>query len=395
MTSVAEFTIVVAAWAIVVWRRPTPLRSMRKSPLWTTFASLAVALTIRIPQVGSFLEHASGVAQIGTLLKHCVGILAMLSLVNWATALTSRSPEWAPLPLTSPRYVVAVLSIVAMVGLFFAIPGRRPGDDYFITEHAGNGVATLYQLVFVAYVALAMVIATALFGHSARLARGGLRTALALMAIGSAAGIGYTILRTLYLVTTQFDQPFPGGDTGFESASKWIKVVTLTLVCAGTSYPAYAAIVRARRQWTSLRALEPLWSLATAAAPHVVLVRQPNRFDPRDTAFRLHRRIIEIRDTALALRDTAPSGLWQSALTAAYEAGLSSDEAEIAAEAMWWTAAAGNAAASRNGGGDETYRAHPAERTDDEVAWLSQVSAWLDQPIVQTFTAAQHAGSQA
>lgn len=398
MTSVLEIMIVVAAWAIVVWRRPPLRRSLRESPLWMTFAALALALTVRIPQVSSFLEQATGIAQIGTLLKHCIGIVAMLSLINWATALTAKSAEWVPLPVTAPRYVVAALSIVAMVGLFLAVPGRRPGDDYFITEHAGNAVATCYQLVFVAYVALAMVIATVLFARSAGVAQGGLRTSLVLMAVGSAIGIGYTILRTSYLIATQLEQPFPGGDSAFESASKWLKIVTIAMVCAGTSYPAYAAAARARRQWTALRALEPLWVLATTPVPQVVLLdtnEQPNRFDPRDTDFRLHRRIIEIRDAALVLRDTAPNGLWHAALAEAEASGLSGDEAEIAAEAMWWSTVARRATDGEPGGGDETYRAHPADHTDEEVAWLTQVSGWLDRPIVRAFVAAPGVGSHA
>ncbi|GAA4994267.1 hypothetical protein GCM10023205_78750 [Yinghuangia aomiensis] len=398
MTSSLEIAIVFAAWAIVVWRRPPLRRSLRESPLWMTFAALALALTVRIPQVSSFLEQATGVAQIGTLLKHCIGIIAMLSLINWATALTTKSADWVPLPFTAPRYVVAALSIVTMAGLFLAIPGRRPGDDYFITEHAGNAVATCYQLVFVAYVALAMAIATVLFARSARIAQGGLRTSLVLMAIGSATGIGYTILRTLYLVASQLKQPFPGGDSGFESASKWLKIITIAMVCAGTSYPAYAAAVRARRQWTALRALEPLWVLATRPVPHVVLVdmeEQPSRFDLRDTDFRLHRRIIEIRDAALVLRDIAPNGLWEAALAEAEASGLSGDEAHIAAEAMWWTTAAQRAADDEHGGGDETYRAHPADHTDEEAAWLTQVSGWLDRPIVRAFVAAPGAESHA
>lgn len=395
MTRALEFAVVVVAWAIVVWRRP-PLRgSVRHSPLWLTFAALAVALTIRLPRVDAFLEQATGVAQIGTLLKHTIGIVAMLSLINWATMLTSKSARQDPLPLTAPRYVVAALSIIAMTGLFLAIPGRHPGDDYFITEHAGNGVATLYQLVFVGYVALAMVIATVLFGRSARRADGALRTSLMLMAVGSAVGIGYTVLRTLYLVASQLGHAFPGGDAGFESASKWLKIVNLILVSAGTSFPAYTAVVRARRQWVALGALEPLWALATSAVPHVVLVGaadQPRRFDPRDTDFRLHRRVIEIRDAAMTLRDSAPDGLWESALSAAHAAGLSSGEAEVAAEAMWVTVAAERSDAGGQGG-DTTYRAHPAEHTDDEVAWLTEVSAWLDQPAVRAFAAARSDGS--
>jgi hypothetical protein len=397
VTSALEFAVVLAAWAIVVWRRPTGWSAVRDSPLWLTFAALAVALTVRIPQVGSFLEQATGVAQIGTLLKHTIGIVAMLSLINWATALTSKSTDEGPLPLTAPRYVVAALSILAMVGLFLAIPRRRPGGDYFITEHAGNGVATLYQLVFVGYVALAMVIATVLFARSARPARGGLRASLVLMAVGSAVGIGYTALRALYLVTTQLDRALPGGNTAFESASKWLKIVNILLVCAGSSYPAYAAVVRARRQWVALRALEPLWVLATRAVPHVVLVaadEQLNRFDPRDTDFRLHRRIIEIRDAALSLRDTAPNGLRQSTTDAAQAAGFRGNEAEIAAEAMWWTAAVERAVDDERGNGDKTYHAHPAEHTDDEAAWLTQVSAWLDHPAVRSFTAPSGAGGR-
>lgn len=383
MNETLEIAAVVVAWVVVIWRRPGP-RAFKYQPLWLTFVSLAIALTAGLPGVDHVLETVTGAEQIGNLVKHVVGVVAMLSLINWVTSLTRLDDT--PPRFTSPRYVFAGLAIVAMTLFFFLVPDR---DDqgYFLTSHAGNAVATLYQLVFVAYVGAAMLIGCALFGRSARRApRGGLRRSLYLMAIGCGSGIGYAAVRTAYLTLTELDVETPGGAGGFEIGSEALKSAAIALVCLGLSYPAHAAGARALRQWKAIRRLRPLWDTVTDAVPLVMVVEKgPRSRDlvPLDLTFRLTRRTIEIRDAALTLRRGAPEGLYTRAREAAHAAGMTGSRADAAAEAYWLLMAVRVLRTDGPGEGDDSYVSHPASTPTDELAWLLRVAAAFDSPAMR------------
>jgi diguanylate cyclase (GGDEF)-like protein len=95
---------------------------------------------------------------------------------------------------------------------------------------------------------------------------------------------------------------------------------------------AVASVSRYCRSWAAWARLRPLWALLVEAAPEVMLPAPPGtRFSAQ---YRLHRRVIEIRDAELVLRPFQDGRAAGEAADAARRAGLSQDEGDAVIEAV-------------------------------------------------------------
>ena len=149
-----------------------------------------------------------------------------------------------------------------------------------------------------------------------------------------------------------------------------------------------AAFTAARcvHDYRALRALRPLWSAVTAAAPHIVLGPPPDCWGDllvmgAKVRMRLRRRIVEIRDAALLLRSHVSDASAAAARTALAAAGLAGEELDAAAEAAWLRAAC----AARRAGYPPAHPApvRPLRGSDDltgEARWLRLVAAASNRP---------------
>ena len=122
----------------------------------------------------------------------------------------------------------------------------------------------------------------------------------------------------------------------------------LALLCA---LPLVISLQRGLRRaqllagtWAAWFRLRPLWAMLLDGAPDVRLPPQPGtRLAAR---YRLHRRVVEIRDAQLALRPFRDSRAAAEAADAARSAGLTRDERDAVIEAAMIVSALG---ARRNG----------------------------------------------
>jgi hypothetical protein len=137
--------------------------------------------------------------------------------------------------------------------------------------------------------------------------------------------------------------------------------------------------------WAAWCRLRPLWTLLLEAAPDVELPAQPGtRLSPR---FRLHRRVIEIRDAELALRPFWDRDAAREAARAARSAGLAPEQHDAVVEAVMILTALG----ARRGGAEASAdpRAgrsltEPRNDLESETARLLLVSrAVRHSPIVR------------
>jgi hypothetical protein len=93
-----------------------------------------------------------------------------------------------------------------------------------------------------------------------------------------------------------------------------------------------ARLLRQAWLWSAYWRLYPLWHLLCQAVPEVELPLDPGmRWNIR---YRLHRRIIEIRDAQLILRPYSIRVLVRLATAMAQESGLSSNRVAAVAEAV-------------------------------------------------------------
>ncbi len=149
--------------------------------------------------------------------------------------------------------------------------------------------------------------------------------------------------------------------------------------------PAAASASRYCRTWAAWVRLRPLWALLVEAAPDVKLPTSPGtRFSAR---YRLHRRVIEIRDAELALRPFWDSGAAREAADAAWRDGLSQDERDAAIEAVMIVTAldARRRGAEAQGGADAgRILSEPRNDLESETARLLLVCrAVRRSPIVR------------
>ena len=111
--------------------------------------------------------------------------------------------------------------------------------------------------------------------------------------------------------------------------------IAIILFIAGATvtawFPALEFFSRQGRMWGAYWRLHPLWAVLSRAAPDVQLPPQPGtRFNAR---YRLHRRVIEIRDAELALRPYWNREIAGQAADAARSARLPADRRDAVVEA--------------------------------------------------------------
>jgi hypothetical protein len=155
---------------------------------------------------------------------------------------------------------------------------------------------------------------------------------------------------------------------------------------------AAASVSRYCRAWLAWARLRPLWALVVEAEPDVKLPILPGmRFS---AGYRLHRRVIEIRDAELALRPFRDSQAISEAADAARRAGLRGDERDAVIEAVMIVTALDarrRGAGAQDGPDDGGVLSEPRNDLESEAARLLQVSrAVRRSPIVRRAAAARN-----
>jgi hypothetical protein len=162
--------------------------------------------------------------------------------------------------------------------------------------------------------------------------------------------------------------------------------IAVSMFFLGTTMPVWGPKLHRLRAYRQLR---PLWHALCEAAPEVVLdpacSRRLDRWPIRDLDFRLYRRIIEIRDSRLALRPYLDQDVAVGARRLAQEAGLDGNALRATIEASVL------ADAIRAKADGRPAKAHPTNDTSGgvdlagELAWLTDVAkAFAGSPIVAT-----------
>ncbi|MGW6985239.1 MAB_1171c family putative transporter [Streptomyces sp. NPDC054932] len=326
-----ETAVLIMLWAVTVWRVPSAVRTVKQRALWTAFAALTLSMTLRLPGVMHTLDAWAGVNNLSTLVKHWLGMIAAGAVVDFVVAIAR--PETGR--RLRARHYAALVAMTSMAVLFsFFVPRPHEVTDFF-AHNAGNGWATVYYLVFVVYLGIAMATATWLFWGSARHASAlWLRTGVRLMGIGTAVGVLYTLVRAGYMTSRLAGLTDSGSDIAVDSATDALKYAAIGFILVGSSIPAFGVAWRTVQDGRRHRQLQPLWQDLTAVTPDIVL-RTGLLRSPR---LRLYRRVIEIRDAALALDAHADADVRERARAAARRAGFD-PATSPAAEALWLRAA--------------------------------------------------------
>ncbi|MFB7947970.1 MAB_1171c family putative transporter [Kitasatospora phosalacinea] len=339
---VINLSVCAILWAIVAWRAPGAFRHKEKRVLWVAFFVLSVEMCFANDPAILWLDGAIGVHGFAALLKHASAVSAAACVLVFLSRAAASSAPAARQGRLRPGTVVPLVTLAAMVVLFFQADRPQEAIDP-LTAYPEDPWLLSYTLLWTTYFGWAMFTASRLsWQWSRRPGPDSLRRGLRLICLGTGIGIAYTVHRASMLVAGRLElHPLSAGTE--QLLNRLLALVPLLLISAGSTMPMVPVAVRAARQHYRLVRLYPLWAHLSDAVPQIRYgtSRHPvaDALDPRGVRDRLYRRTIEIRDAILVLNGAATVPMRLRAADHVEDADLTGISATAAAEACWLRAA--------------------------------------------------------
>jgi hypothetical protein len=358
--------LLVVLWGTVAARLPTLWRDAQQRAMWATLCALALTKTVATPGVNSVLGELIPHPQI---LPHLLGVAAAYFLLRFISLITDydaahpRAVRYQPL--------LAGVVVVLLIVLMNATPGGISTTGADLMAATLTPSATAYWVVLNGYLGTVLVIATALFWRisrsaAARLLRNGLRA----IAVGTFLVAAYAVLKTGVIVAHGSGLTLPLQE--IEPIANALRSAGTILAVVGAAVPAGGKLRSVIRSYRSLWALRPLWRVMRRTFPQVILFSRRRALvelaGVDDVQLRLYRRVIEIRDGMLTLRDYLPAGTLA-------EARLFVGESPALIEACGITLALHRHDSGLPPVDNGDHWAQVGGEVADEVAWLSAVAA--------------------
>jgi hypothetical protein len=359
--------LLLLLWGMVLVRLPTLWRNAQRRAMWATLCTLALAKTVATPAVNIRLGEVIPEAQI---LPNLLGVATgyfLLRFISLITGFDQTHPRAARYQL-----LLAASVLTALLVLLVATPGGiQTRGAGLLSTAAAAPTAIAYWVVLNAYLGAILGIATALFWRisgsaPAALLRNGLRA----IAAGTFLIGLYAVLKIVLILVHSLGVTVPIHT--IEPAANALRSIGTLIAVVGALVPASGKLRSVLHAYRSLWALRPLWQIMRQTFPDVILFPRRRALlelaGVDDVQLRLYRRVIEIRDGMLTLRDYLPAG------TLARARGYVGDNPaliEACGIALALQRHRSGAAPIEHGDPWATVGGEVA----DEVAWLSAVSA--------------------
>ncbi len=302
-----EFFTLLALWLITLARLPAAIRTSRQRPVWLVVAALTLSVTATQAPVERALRRITGIDQIPELVKHLAVVVASSAmLLVVARIMATGQGRHTAVIVALPR--AAVVVSIAMTAIFPAA-ATHAGPDYFLPVRPAFTTLTVYWAIYLGYVTIMAVVFSRLFLRYLRSASSGpLRASLPFIALGVLFAGAYVVLRGSLLLA-------PTNQAMIE-LHRFASFFTVLSFATGVAVSSSHRWRKALRDYHALQRLYPLWRTLCTAVPHIALERPRPRLVDRMTVrvpgHRLYRRIIEIRDGLLTLREwVSPTQLAQ------------------------------------------------------------------------------------
>ncbi|GGS31281.1 hypothetical protein GCM10010171_26440 [Actinokineospora fastidiosa] len=346
-------TVVVTSGCIVLWlallvRLPGARHSQPQRRLLIAVVGLAGSVTAYLNPITAILNRNTILGHSCGIIMNIWGVIASAFILDFVLAALARR---RPLAVYGGAVAVSVALILLDTGA---------GAAGCVTSISVPWYSPFWWLLSVAHV-VAVLPCAVLCARYARLAETRpLRVGLGLLAAGfTSSTFFWSVVIIAYLFT----------HNAWLGAFFPLNIgITTWLMVAGVLVPVVARGVRAVREARDLRALEPLWAETTSAVPHV---RLPASAVPRRSLdFRLYRRVIEIRDALMVLRDHVdPAEI--AAAQARAQGAADPAEREALAVAYWLSAAI-----AARGAGTEPVDSPPSggHTPADDADWAGEIA---------------------
>ncbi|MFD3544257.1 MAB_1171c family putative transporter [Streptomyces sp. NPDC058655] len=327
-----------------------------------TFTMGAVAM-----QSASFL----GVGNLAILTMHlaAVGfcISAQVILLRWAAAGAEAARQ------TRLWVATGIALSVLLTVLFFLADGTERAPLDF--DGSGDPLLLTYLLVFIASQAVPCVTIVLQCGPYVRMTdNASLRRALRMLSVAAWLLLLYSLVRVANVLSIAAGLGIGEWKEAVASVVNALGIVAVSLSLAMPFWgPSAARLLEWTRTYRSYRALHPLWRDLYESFPDIAL--EPPGTSVRDLDYRLHRRVVEIRD---GWRDLRPY-MERSAGRTAGAAGAGSEEFRQARTEAAQIRQALHARRTGTVPRDNKDACDFDDRDSDsfaaEVAWLTKVAA--------------------
>ncbi|MCH0543185.1 hypothetical protein I3F58_27260 [Streptomyces sp. MUM 203J] len=378
MNTIRTLCFVIAAlssYAALVYRLFQARRNWRDSAYRTLVITLVLqCLTFTMGAVAMGGGSLLGIGNLAILVMHLAAVAfcvsAQIILLRWAAAeeeARRRTRYWV---------ITGIALDVLLAALFLLAdgPGRAASD---FDTGSGQPLVLTYLLVFIVSQAVPCVTIFRQCGPYARMTdKAELRQALRLLSVAAVILFLYCTARTVNILTSA-----AGIDIGgWKLASNIFSAAGIALLSLSLTRPSWGSPVVKLLEWSdsyrAYRALYPLWRDLYESSPDIVL-EPPGASvsDVSDLDYRLHRRVIEIRDGWRDLRPYidrtggAPEGAGPAAGEESRQAFTEAARIRQALHAKRTGTAPDD---SRDAGGFED---RDTDNFAAEVAWLTQVAS--------------------
>ncbi|WP_236259146.1 MAB_1171c family putative transporter [Streptomyces hygroscopicus] len=304
MNTIKTLCFVIAAlssYAALVYRLFQIRRSRRETAYRTLVITLALqSLTFTMGAVAMGSDRFLGVGNLAILVMHLSAVAfcvsAQIILLRWATDAEEAGRK--------ARYwlITGIGLTVLLTALFLVADGPgRPASDF--NTGSGQPAVLTYLLVFMVSQAVPCVTILRQCGRYARMAsKTSLRQALRLLSVAAVILFLYCAARVVNVLTAACGIDI-GAWTLAASVFSALGIVTLSLSLTISSWGASVTkLLEWTRGYRSYRALYPLWRDLYESSPDIVLEPPGAGASVSDLDYRLHRRVIEIRDGWRELR---------------------------------------------------------------------------------------------
>lgn len=341
-------------------------RGWRDLAYLTLLCTLALqCLTFTMGAVSASSTTFLGVGNLAILFMHLAAVafcvLAEALLLQWANPLAQvrRRIRW---------WLLAGLGLDGLLVVLFFAGGAPVKPPAVLATGSDDPILLTYLLLFISSQAIPCVtIFRQCIPYAQEASKPWLRRGLRLLACGAAMLFLYCVTRTVNIVSPLLGLPL-GKWQLLPSIFSPIGIVVLSVALTMPSWGGYITQgLEWLKNYASYRALHPLWHSLYEASPDIAL--EPPTSSVSDLRYKLHRRVIEIRDGWRALRPymepTAP------ATTASVG---ESEQATAEAAKIKQALEAKQAGRAPQAGTEAGFDYHDTKTFAAEVAWLKEVS---------------------
>ncbi|SMC74151.1 MAB_1171c family putative transporter [Kibdelosporangium aridum] len=294
---ISRWVILTVVWVVVLVRTPAMLRDPQQRPLWVVLVVIALGAIPIQSWFAVWIDDLTGDPKFHNLFRGLFAVLDAAVTWRFVVHIAGRKGTWWH--SAGGRWFRAATAWAVAIAITICYYVTAPAERF---RPSPDGPFAVYNILIFLYLGVSLgAAAWQMWRHLPGVRGRTLRAGLALVAIGNLMEVPFAVIRVGERLTWWASPVLT--DVAFYASTARFIMVPLGCVVAAFEPMRTALLYYYRR----IR-LYSLWRSLRAATPEIALAEPMSRWQDirtMDNAWeRLHRRIIEIRDSAFYLYDT-------------------------------------------------------------------------------------------